>query len=102
MVADDRSSAKTKPSWFAEEQDDGEHHERQVPALDPQGPLPGKHDREENERGQRVADGRVRERLEAVIEDVLRGREVQGPQADGDEQHRVCHRAPAHPSDPSD
>ena len=83
-----------------EQEDDRPRHERQVPPLDPQRALAREDDREEDQSRERVADGRVRERPEAVVEDVLRDGEVERPEADGHEQHRVCHRAPAHDRDP--
>ena len=44
---------------------------------------------DEDRAGERVADGRVRERREAVLEDVLRDAEVERPEHDRRQQHQL-------------
>ena len=72
-----------------EQQDDGERDERQVAAADPERALARERERDEHERGRRVAERRVRKRAQAGVEDVLRDREVERPDGDGQQQHQV-------------
>src|SRR5205823_4051708 len=59
-----------------EQQGRADDHERQLRASDPQRAFPGERDRDEDQRRAAVPNGRVGERLEALVEDVLRNREV--------------------------
>ena len=72
-----------------QQEHDGERDERQVPAADPERALARERERDEHERGRRVAERRVRKRAQPGVEDVLRDREVERPDGDGQQQHQV-------------
>ena len=71
-------------------------HQREIGARDPEGALGDDGEDDERQRGEPVAHGRVRERLEAVREDVAGDREVERPEGDRPEQHQLHGRRPAH------
>ncbi len=64
-------------------------NEREVPAGDRERALPRERNRREQQGGGRVADRRVGERVETLVEDVLRDGEVERPEQDGREQEEV-------------
>ena len=72
-----------------EQEHDGEPDERQIAAPDPERALARERERDEHERSGRVAERRVGERAQPGVEDVLRDREVERPDRDGDQQHQV-------------
>ncbi len=76
-----------------EQDEDAAHREQSVAAPQPDGSLPHEGDPGEHERRHAVADGCVRERVEALVEDVLRDREVERPERHGRQQHQVGRRA---------
>ena len=72
-----------------EQHEGAEGDQRQLAPPDPQRSLPGERDRRKDQGGAAVADRRVGERVEAVVEDVLGDGEVERPEADRREQHQI-------------
>ena len=79
--------------------DRGHAEQREVGPRDSQRSLGHEDDPDEDQRGRAVADRRVRERLEAVRQDVLRDGDVERPEDDRREQHQLEARRPAHGRD---
>ena len=91
----------TKRDLVREDEDRREHDEPRVRPGDPERALaPPGEDPEEHDRRQ-VADRRVGERLEAVLDDVPRDGDVEGPEENGREQHQIDRRDSLHPPDSS-
>ena len=70
-----------------QQQDHGAGDKGQISALDAKRALPGQDDAEEDQGGDAVAGRGVRERREAVVEDVLGGAEIERPEPDRHEEH---------------
>ena len=79
----------------------GRHDKAEIAPFDPQRPFRREHDRDKDERGERVAHCRVGERLKPVCEDVAADGEVERPQPDRRQQHHLDRRRLPHSVDAS-
>ena len=96
-----RCTEVTKQIWFAKISTAASTTSRASDAGDPERPLaPPGEDPEEHDRRE-VADRRVGERLEPVLNDVPGDGDVERPEENGREQHQIDRRHSLHPPDSS-
>ena len=76
------SSARTKQSWLSQSVTAANAITTQMASLDPKRPLDDESEDDEDRAGEAVPDRRVRERLQSVLEDVLRDAQVERPEQD--------------------